>query len=192
MPKILIVTEPPAKPEPVRFALLGGGFSMVDEIDRPADLVPRARAIGPATILIVTPSPSTALLAALAALDREEPHPVLLFTNDADPEKIDAGATAGVASYVVDGFSAKRIHTLIEVALAKFRVMQSLKKQLREAEAKLEERKLVERAKGWLMQTRKFSEEDAYHALRKLAMERQQTLAATADQMLAMAKLLQA
>ncbi len=191
MPKILIVTEPPAKPEPLRFALLGSGYSVVDEIDRPQDLMARAKAIGPATILVATQSPSVALLAALAALDREEPHPVLLFTNDADPLKIDAGAAAGVASYVVEGFSAKRIHTMIDVALAKFRVTQVLKKQLREAEAKLAERKLVERAKGWLMQTRKISEDDAYHALRKLAMERQQSMAATADQVLAMAKLLQ-
>ena len=198
MANVLLITEPPVQALPLRLALLGSGYSVLDELDcapepnATAKLVKRVREIGAAVLIIATKSPSAALMAALQAIDREEPHPVLLFTNDTNTDKIETATQAGVASYVIDGFSAKRLRTLVDVALAKFRATQALRQRAVNAEQKLAERKLIDRAKGILMKTRNMSEEEAYHALRKLAMERQQSLGTTADQVIAMAKLLAA
>jgi two-component system, response regulator / RNA-binding antiterminator len=192
MPRVLIFYDPPAQPEPVRFALLGSGYSVVDEIDDAAKLKDRATAIGPAIVIAICITPKPALQAALQALDRENPHPVLLYTQDPDQDKIEQAARAGVASYIVDGFSAKRIRTQIDVAVARFKVVQHLKRDLKTATDKLEERKLVERAKGILMQVRGMREEEAYQALRKMAMDKGQPMATVADNVINMAKLLAA
>ena len=190
MPRALIVTEPPVAPEPFRLALLGIGYNVVDEIDDAQRLVKRAIAIEPDVIIVGTDSPSRNLLASAQALDEHAPYPLLLFTPDADREKIDAATASGVHSYVVDGFSARRLPALIAVAQARFKLVRGLKDDLRNVSAKLEERKLVDRAKGILMHSKHMSEDQAYTALRKLAMEKKQKLGAVAEQIITAARLL--
>jgi response regulator NasT len=90
----------------------------------------------------------------------------------------------------VDGLDAGRVNSIVEVACARFEEFQRLKLELAEANLKLSERKLVERAKGLLMQSRGISEDDAYHALRRLAMSKNQRLGDIAQQVIATAELL--
>ncbi|MBS1172079.1 MAG: Response regulator receiver:ANTAR, partial [Proteobacteria bacterium] len=78
----------------------------------------------------------------------------------------------------------------IEVALARFDEYQALRRELDDTSRKLSERKLIDRAKGILMRTRAMGEEEAYHALRKLAMERGITVAAVSRNVIDMAQLL--
>lgn len=190
MPRALILTEPPVAPEPFRLALLGMGYSVVDEIEDSSRLVKRAIAIEPDVIVAGSESPSKALFASAQALDEHAPYPLLLFTPDADPEKIALATQSGVTSYIVDGFSARRLPTLITVAQARFKLVRGLKDDLKDVSAKLEERKLIDRAKGILMQTKHMSEDQAYTALRKLAMEKKQKLGAVAEQIITAARLL--
>ncbi len=90
----------------------------------------------------------------------------------------------------MDGLDASRVNTIVEVACARFEQFQNLKAELAEANLRLSERKLVERAKGLLMQSRGLSEDDAFHALRKLAMSRKQRLGDVAQQVVDTAELL--
>jgi response regulator NasT len=101
-----------------------------------------------------------------------------------------AAFKAGVSAYVVDNLDMARLKPIIDVAIARFESHQSVKQELAAATRKLSERKVVERAKGILMKTRGLSEDEAYAALRKLAMERAQPLAKVAGDLLAMARLL--
>ena len=89
------------------------------------------------------------------------------------PRRHTRGA-GGRTSYVVDGMSPERIAPIIETAIARFEAYQALKAELTDAKDKLSERKLVEKAKGILMKSRKLPEDQAYHALRKLAMDKNQ------------------
>lgn len=119
MPRVLIVTEPPVPPEPFRRGLLGLGYSVIDEIDDPSRLVKRAISIAPDVILIGTESPSKLRLAATAAVEQHAPYPILVFSADSDAQRIEQTVRHGVQSYIVDGFSARRLPALIAVARAR-------------------------------------------------------------------------
>jgi len=190
MPRALIVTEPPVSPEQYRLGLVASGYSVIDEIEEPQRLIKRAVAIEPEIIVIASRSPSTELFQATRALADHAPHTVMLFTDDTASASIQSAAESGVHAYIADGFSAARLPVQIEVARARFRVMRDLRSALASSEAKLEERKLVDRAKGILMHSRHMSEDQAYTSLRKLAMEKKLKLAAIAEQVITASKLL--
>ena len=190
MPRALILAESPAAPEPLRMGLLGLGYNVVDELDDASRLVRRASAVEPDIILITTGSPSGALLAAAMALDQHAPMPVLAYAQDADADRMEKMIRCGMHTCVVDGFSARRLPGLIAETHARFKLMRELTAQVRDANARLEERKLIDRAKGILMQSKNISEDAAYTALRSLAMERKQKIGAVAEQIITAARLL--
>jgi response regulator NasT len=97
---------------------------------------------------------------------------------------------AGVAAYVVDGWAAERVTPIIEAACARFEAYEAVKKQLAATQNKLSERKVIEKAKGIVMQQRALTEDQAYAALRKLAMDQNLALAEVARRVLAVAHLL--
>ena len=126
----------------------------------------------------------------MRALHQDEPRPVVMFVDRTDPGATQAAMEAGVAAYVVEGLSPSRVRAVIDVAVARFQSHQALRAELAEVRSALHERKLVERAKGLLMQTRKMSEEDAYRTLRRLAMDQGKRLVDVAANVVAMEKLL--
>ena len=97
---------------------------------------------------------------------------------------------AGVSAYVVDGLDAARVKSIVEVAVARFDEYRRLRAELVEANLKLSERKLVERAKGILMKSRGMGEDEAYRMLRRMAMDRGKRLGEIAQQVIDMAGLL--
>jgi response regulator NasT len=100
---------------------------------------------------------------------------VIIFTQEGESETIREAIRAGVSAYVVDGLDPKRIKPVIEVARARFAEHQALLQELASSNRKLSDRKQLDRAKGVLMKARGLDEDSAYHALRKLAMERGKT-----------------
>ena len=154
------------------------------------DLVRHVEATRPDVILIETDSPTRDTLEHLSVLDRANPRPIVMFAQDADSQAIRKAVQAGVSAYVVDGVEASRIKPVLDVAVAQFESHLALRNELAQSNRKLAERKLVDRAKGMLMKARSLSEDDAYHALRKLAMERGKTIAAVSQDVIDMANLL--
>ena len=118
-------------------------------------------------IVIDTDSPSRDVLEHLVMVSRHTPRPVVMFASDGTPATIRAATRAGVSAYVVDGLDENRIKAIVDVAVARFEELQDLRGQLAEANSKLAERKLIERAKGLLMKSRSLDEEAAYAALRR-------------------------
>ena len=113
-----------------------------------------------------------------------------MFSSKRDTQTIRKAIKAGVSAYVVDGLSAKRLQPIIDVAIARFEEFQALRSERDEATRKLADRKVLDRAKGVLMKARGMSEDEAYAALRRLAMDRKQPIAQVAAQVLEMAALL--
>jgi response regulator NasT len=123
-------------------------------------------------------------------MSQHTPRPVVMFATDSAPEKIRAAVRAGVSAYIVDGLEAGRVKAIVDVAVARFEQYQAVRQQLAEANLKLAERKLVERAKGLLMKSRGMDEEAAYSLLRKFAMDRKLRMSEVAQQLVDAADLL--
>jgi response regulator NasT len=123
-------------------------------------------------------------------MHRDMPRPVVVFTHEDGQETIRDAVRAGVSAYIVDGLDPKRIKPIVDVARARFDDTQALRRELDEVSRKLTDRKLVDKAKGVLMKARGLDEDAAYHAMRKLAMERGQTMSRVARDIIDMARVL--
>jgi len=145
--------------------------------------------ITPDIIIFNLDTPSKKLLTDLQTIHQQSALPVLMFASDGNVDTINQAIKANVSAYIVDGLEHKRINSLINVAIARFKYQQSLNNALEEACAKLEDRKQIDRAKAILIKTQNFTEDEAYHTLRKLAMDRNITLGEMAKNVIAMSEL---
>jgi response regulator NasT len=114
---------------------------------------------------------------------RDERRPIVMFTEDQDPESMEAAVEAGVSAYIVAGLQGERIKPVLQVALA-FKREQKLLDELSDTKSKLAERKVIERAKGLLMERQRFTEEQAYQKLRSMAMSKNLKLSEVAQRIL--------
>jgi two-component system, response regulator / RNA-binding antiterminator len=188
--RVLVVDESAERAEVLRAALLLAGYEVTASLTSPLTLLKTVERLEPEVIVIDTDSPSRDVLEHLVMVSRHTPRPVVMFASDATPETIRAVTRAGVSAYVVDGLDQNRIKSIVEVAVARFEEQQDLRGQLAEANLRLSERKLIERAKGLLMKSRSLDEEAAYAALRKAAMDRKLKLSEVAQRVVDAAELL--
>ncbi|MDP1636284.1 MAG: ANTAR domain-containing protein, partial [Gallionellaceae bacterium] len=190
MLRILIIDESRARASELCAGLAMAGHQVAAVLPSALDLTAQIEQVKPDVILIETDSPSRDTLENLAVMEREMPRPVIILTQDSDAALMRAAFKAGVSAYVVDNLDMARLKPIVDVAVARFEEHQNLKHELATATRKLSERKVVDKAKGILMKTRGLDEDQAYVALRKLAMERAQPLGKVAGDLVAMAKLL--
>ena len=188
--KALVIDELHGCAAEICAGLAAAGYQVAALMPNALKLADRVQHLCPDVILIQTDSPSHDTLEHLAALGRAMPRPVLMFAHDRNRGVIREAMRAGVSVYVVDGLQAGRIEPLVEVAMARFDEYRQLRRERDEATRKLSDRITIDRAKGVLMKARGMDEAAAYNALRKLAMDRGQTLFEVASDVLAMAKVL--
>jgi response regulator NasT len=188
--RVLVVDESDERAALLREALTAAGHEVAASLSSPLELLRAVETLQPDIIVIDTESPTRDVLEHVVIVSQSSPRPIVMFSADAGGAAIRDAVRAGVSAYVVDGLDATRVNSIVEVACARFEEYQRLKFELAEANLKLSERKLVERAKGLLMQSRGLSEDDAYHALRKLAMSKKQRLGDVAQQLIDSAELL--
>jgi response regulator NasT len=144
----------------------------------------------PDVVIVDSESPSRDTLENLGTVSSSCPRPVVVFSEDAGPAPMQQALKAGVSAYVIAGLQPQRLLPVLQVAIARFEQDRALRGQLESAQSQLSERKLVERAKGILMQEIGLSEEQAFAHLRKLAMDRGQRLAQVAERIVEARKLL--
>ena len=188
--RVLVVDESPGQARLLREGLRKAGYEVTAPLASPLALLRAIDEHRPDIIVIDTESPSRDVLEHLVVMSQHTPRPVIMFASDATPETIREATRAGVSAYVVDGLDPERIKPILSAALARFEELQALRAQLADANLKLAERKLVERAKGLLMKSRGLEEEAAYALLRKFAMDRKLRLAEVAQQLIEAADLL--
>jgi response regulator NasT len=190
MLKVMIVDEVMERAEVLQRVLTQSGYEVIAYAPSTFDLHRQVGALKPDIIIIDTDSPDRDTLENLCVVSRDEPRPVVMFTHDGDSEKIRAATKAGVSAYVVGGMTPERIGPIIGAAVARFEQFQALKREFEQLTDKLADRKVIERAKGILMKSRNLSEQEAYAALRRQAMENNARLADIARQVIAVAGLL--
>ena len=188
--RVLIIDANRGRSALLEQALSDAGYQVLTRLETTHELLQQVAQLQPDVLLIEVDSPDRDTLENLAYLDRNNPRPIVMFASDSDSDAIGAAVRAGVSAYVVDGLHAQRVRPIVEVALARFREFQALRRELEVTRGKLEERKLVEKAKGLLMRQRGYDEEQAYQALRKLAMDRNQRIGEVARTVVSLLELL--
>ena len=188
--RVLVVDDSDERAALLREALTSAGHEVAASLASPLELLRTVEAIRPDVIVIDTDSPTRDVLEHVVIVTRSSPRPIVMFSSDADGETIRDAVRAGVSAYVVDGLDSSRVNSIVEVACARFDEFQRLKIELADANLKLAERKLVDRAKGILMKSRDLSEDEAFHALRRLAMSKKVRLGEVAQQVIESAELL--
>jgi response regulator NasT len=141
-------------------------------------------------VIVDMDSPDRDTLEDMQRITSEQPRPIVMFVDETDSESIRTAVRAGVAAYVVRGASPERIRPVLEVACARFEEFQALKSELARAQSTLADRKVIERAKGILMEKRGLTEELAFSMLRTMAMKRGARIADVARHVLAAAEII--
>ena len=172
----------------LRIGLLEAGYNILAALPPDANLAEQIAHLQPDVIIV--DAQSDAALKRVVAATADARRPIVCFTEDGDREKMHAAIEAGVSAYVVAGLSAERVKAVLDVALARFEVDQKLRHELSETKLKLADRKVIERAKGLLMERHHCSEDEAYRKLRRLAMDKNLKLSELAQRMLDVADLL--
>jgi response regulator NasT len=168
----------------LRIGLLESGYDIVASLPADIFLPERIAQIQPDMIIIDSESDARDVLEHIVIATRDEPRPIVLFTDDQTPSSMNAAIEAGVSAYIVAGLQAERVKPVLDVALARFRREQRLQGELSDTRRQLADRKLIERAKGVLMAKNRLTEEQAYQKLRSMAMNRKLRLAEVAQRVL--------
>jgi response regulator NasT len=174
----------------LRMALLEASYNVVATLPGDAFLPERIAQIQPDMIVVDAESQGRDLLEHVVMATRDERRPIVMFSDDDDSSHVRRAIAAGVTAYVAAGTPADHIKPLIEVAMARFEHEEGLRRDLADARSQLEERKVIDRAKGLLMERQGLSEQEAYARLRKAAMDKGIKLADVAQRLIDAADLL--
>ena len=188
----------------LRIGLLENGFNLVASLPADVFLFERLAQLQPDLIIVDAESEARDALEHVVMATRDERRPIVMFTNDNDTSHVKDAVAAGVSAYIVAGLSSERIRPILDVAMARFEHEQALRTELANTRTELEEqnlqlvartaelrdRKVIDRAKGILMQRQNLTEQAAFEKLRKTAMDKSLKLVDVAQRMLDVAELL--
>ncbi len=174
----------------LRIGLLEAGCNIVAVLPIDAFLPDRLAQLQPDMIIVDAQSQARDTLEHVVMATRDARRPIVLFTDDSDTRHVRAAIASGVTAYVVAGLAPERVRPVLEVALARFEHEQALRTELAEARGQLAERKVIDRAKGLLMQRHQIAEPEAYARIRKAAMDKGLKMAEVAQRIVDAADLL--
>jgi len=187
--KILVIEEDPVRAALIEEGLRGAGYSRIEHIADAVNLLPRIEALGPDVILVDMEAPSRDVLEQMFDVSRRAKRPIAMFVDQSDRAMIDAAVDAGVGAYVVGGLRQDRIAPVLEMAISRFRAFEKMRAELDAAKTALADRKIIDRAKGLLMDKKGVGEEQAYALLRKAAMNENRRIAEVAQSVVTAAEL---
>jgi two-component system, response regulator / RNA-binding antiterminator len=179
--KIVIVDENPIRAAILEDGLREAGHVNVARIENRTGLLARIYAIDPDVILIDLENPSRDELEQMFQMSRAVKRPVAMFVDQSDTASIQASVDAGVSAYIVGNLQKDRIKTILDLCISRFNAFSRLQDELDRTKSALEERKVIDRAKGILMKAKNMSEEEAYALLRKTAMNEKKKIAEVAQ-----------
>lgn len=187
--KIVVIEESPVRAAILEDGLREAGHSLIMRISDHANLLERIYAIDPDVILIDLENPSRDVLEQMFQVSRAVKRPVGMFVDQTDQASIEAAIDAGVSAYVVDGLKKERVKPILDTMVSRHQAFAKLKAELDQAKSQLEERKVVDRAKGILMRQKNIGEEQAYALLRTVAMNEKKKIADIAQSVVTAAEL---
>ena len=187
--KIVIVDESPIRAAILEDGLRDAGYQQVMRIEETKNLLARIYAVDPDVILIDLESPSRDILEQMFQMSRAVRRPVAMFVDQSDTASIEAAVDAGVSAYIVDGLKKERVKSILNMCISRFNAFARLQDELDRTKTALEERKIIDRAKGLLMKLKNLSEEEAYVLLRKTAMNEKKRIIDVAQSVITTAEM---
>ena len=187
---ILVIDENRIRASIIEAGLRDAGHRHVTVVHDVAGIARRIAEIEPDVIVIDLENPNRDMLENMFQLSRAVKRPIAMFVDRSDQVSIEAAVDAGVSAYVVDGLKKERIKPILDMAISRFNAFSRMARELEEARSELENRKVIDRAKGILMKSRGLSEEAAYTLLRKTAMNQNRKIADIAQSLVTAAGLL--
>ncbi|GLQ55009.1 ANTAR domain-containing response regulator [Devosia nitrariae] len=187
---ILIIDENRIRASIIEDGLREAGHKQVTVIHDVNEVGRTIAASPPDVIVIDLENPQRDTLEHFFSLSRAVQRPIAMFVDRSDRAMIEKAVEAGVSAYVVDGLKKERVKPIMDMAISRFNAFARLSRELEEARSELEDRKIIEKAKGILMKTRGLSEEEAYKLLRTTAMNQNRRMVDIAQSLVTAADLL--
>jgi len=187
---IVIIDENRLRASVIEVGLREAGYDNLTTINDVTGIARRIADIEPDVIFIDLENPNRDMLENMFQLSRAVQRPIAMFVDRSDQAAIEAAVDAGVSAYVVDGLKRERVKPILDMAISRFNAFSRMARELEEARSELENRKLIDRAKGILMATRSLSEAEAYALLRKTAMNQNRKISEIAESLITAAGLL--
>ena len=184
-PRIVIVDESPIRAAILQEGSREAGYADVVHISEMQSLLARIHALDPDVIVIDLENPSRDSLEQMFQVSRAVRRPIAMFVDQSDAASIQASVDAGVSAYVVDGFKKERIKPILELCVSRFNAFARLLDEIDRTRSALEERKVIDRAKGILMKVKGLTEEEAYVLMRSTAMREKKKIGEIAQSILA-------
>lgn len=188
--RILLVDQSASRAAILEEGLREAGCSDITVVREMHNLLRRIVDADPDVIFIDLENPNRDVLEQMFQVSRSVRRPIAMFVDRADSDTIHAAVDAGVGAYVVDGLRKERVKSILDTAVSRFNAFNRLRGELERANAALEERKVIDRAKGILMKERGLAEEEAYALLRSAAMNENRRIGEVAQAVVTAAKIL--
>ena len=153
-------------------------------------LARRIAARNPDIVLIDIANPSRDTLEELTLASGPLDRPVAMFVDRSEDDMTRVAIQAGVSAYVVDGMRPERLKPVLDAAITRFHMFRQMRTELAATKRALEERKVIDRAKGLLMKARGIGEDEAYALLRRTAMDQGRKVAEVAEALVTASRLL--
>ncbi|WP_342722009.1 ANTAR domain-containing protein [Bradyrhizobium sp. B097] len=189
-PKIVIVDESPIRAAILEEGLREAGYTDVVHISEMQSLLARIYALDPDIIVIDLENPSRDVLEQMFQVSRAVRRPIAMFVDQSDAASIQASVEAGVSAYIVDGLKKERMKPILDLCVSRFNAFAKLQDELDRTKHALEERKVIDRAKGILMKVKGLTEEEAYVLMRSTAMREKKKIGEIAQSILTASELL--
>ena len=189
-PKIVIVDESPIRAAILEEGLREAGYTEVVQVNEMQSLLARISSLDPDIIVIDLENPSRDVLEQMFQVSRAVRRPIAMFVDQSDTASIQASVEAGVSAYIVDGLKKERIKPILDLCVSRFNAFSKLQDELDRTKHALEERKVIDRAKGILMKLKGLTEEEAYVLMRSTAMREKKKIGEIAQSILTASELL--
>lgn len=155
----------------IQAGLKDSGYQIVELMRADLHISEKIQSLQPDIIIVESETGTRDMVEDVCVATQNQPRPIVLFTDNEDRQIMNSAIKAGVTAYIVDGLKADRVKAILDVACMRFQFENEMRIELTRAQDQLSDRKVIEKAKGILMDQFKMSESEAYNRLRSMAMD---------------------
>lgn len=174
--RVLIAEDEPIVRMDIKELLESQGYEVVGEAADGQTAIELARKLKPDVIIMDIRMPNLDGIEAAKILTQEDIAPIIFLTAYSDKELVEKAKEVGVIAYIVKPFKESDLFPAIEIAIARFKEFQLLRKEVANLKDALETRKLVDRAKGLLMDREGLKEHEAFRLIQKASMDKRKPM----------------
>lgn len=188
--RVLIIDEDQERAKRVEDGLVGNAIVQVASHLQGRSLLDLIADWHPDVIIMDCNSPDRDTIESLRQVAQTNPKPIVMFVEKDGRDRMQDAIEAGVSAYVIDGLTPDRVRPLIDTAIARFKVVDELRSELRKTKEDLAARKVIERAKGLLMDKQGVNEAEAFRAMRDMSQKQGKPLKEIAENIISVMDLL--